>query len=218
MPKPIPVPIRRLLQERARQGETASQLAEAFALSPRTVRNLLQRFRQLGDAAIAPSYRRPETPPAHAKPDEMRQAALALRRDHPTWGAGLIRVAMAQEHPDWACPHDRTIRRWLRLAGLGPAPPGRPTGPSMARATQAHDTWQVDASEHIRLKDGREVSWLRVVDEATGAVLMTAVFPPRVLDPGRPARDPGGAASGLRPVGAADEAAGGQRLAVGISG
>jgi hypothetical protein len=34
----------------------------------------------------------------------------------------------------------------------------------------------MDASEQIALRSGRHVSWLRVVDEWTGAVLETIVF------------------------------------------
>ena len=39
----------------------------------------------------------------------------------------------------------------------------------------------MDAKEHIRIKTREEVSWLRLIDECSGAVLWTAVFPPRGL-------------------------------------
>ena len=67
-------------------------------------------------------------------------------------------------------------------AGLSPAPAGRRPAATPRRATQPHDTWQLDAAEHLTLADGREASWVRITDECSGAVLATAVFPPRGLE------------------------------------
>jgi transposase len=207
MPKPIPIPIRQKLWERAQQGEGSASLAVAFDLSPRTVRHLLRRFRQRGEAGLATDYRPPPAP-AHAKPEAIRRAVLAKRLEHPTWGAGIIRVALAEERPEVDWPHVRTMQRWLARAGLGPAPPGRRPGRTRSRATRPHQTWQVDACEQIGLKGGETVSWLRAVDEATGAVLGTAVFPPRLLDPGRPPPDPGEPAAAVPGLGPARGVAG----------
>jgi hypothetical protein len=207
MPAPVPVPIRQALWQRARAGEPTAALAAAFGLPPRTVRHLLKRLRDRGDDGLMPGYR-PGPRPAHAYPDAIRQAVLRARRDHPTWGAGVIRVALADARPEVARPPPRTIRRGLRDAGRGPAPAGRRPGAAPRRAAAPHETWQVDAAEHIRLGGGGEASWLRVVDEASGAVLGTAVFPHRGLDSGRPPRDPGAPAPAVRPVGPAGAAAG----------
>jgi hypothetical protein len=45
------------------------------------------------------------------------------------------------------------------------------------RAAVPHAVWQIDASEYIALATGQRVSWLRVIDECSGAVLQTVVFP-----------------------------------------
>src|SRR5262245_56465355 len=93
MPKPVPIPVRRKLLQRARRGEGAAALAAAFGLPVRTVRHLLKRFRDRGDGALAPDYRVPRGLP-HAHTAAVREASLALRREHPGWGAELIRVAL----------------------------------------------------------------------------------------------------------------------------
>src|SRR4051812_1085321 len=217
MPKPVPVPVRRKLLQLARRGEAAASLAAAFGLPVRTVRHLLKRFRDRGEAAVAPDYLAPRPLP-HAHPAEVRDAALALRRDHPSWGAELIRVALRVGRPELPSPSATTPRRWSRDAGLGPAPRGhRPSGPR-ARAAAPHEAWQVDASERIPLRDGTEVCWLRVVDEASGAVLRTAVFPPGAVEPGASPGHPGRAPGDVRAVGPARAIAGGQRHAVGLAG
>ena len=51
------------------------------------------------------------------------------------------------------------------------------------RAAVPHDTWQMDASEQLRLGSGQGISWLRLVDEYSGAFLGTTVFPPLPLGP-----------------------------------
>ena len=124
---------------------------------------------------------------------------------------------LAEAQPQFAWPSPQTIRRWFRAAELAHAPAGRRPGASAA-GRAPHQTWQIDASEHIPLADKTEVCWLRIVDEATGAVLRTDVFPPRLLDPGRPRRHPDGAEAGVPAVGPARAAEGRQRCALGIAG
>jgi len=217
MPKPVPIPVRQKLHERASQGESVTSLADEYGLSPRTVRHLLKRGREQGEAGLIPAYHAPR-PPDHAHPEAVRQAVLALRCDHPTWGAELIRVMLAEAQPRMIGPSPQAIRRWIRAAELAQAPAGRRAGTASTRAREPHQTWQIDASEHIRLADQTEVCWLRILDEATGAVLRTDVFPPGVLDPGRPASDPDQPETVVPALGAARAAASRQRLALGIAG
>jgi hypothetical protein len=205
MPAPVPLPIRRAIWRRHRRGATAAELSRDFRLPPRTVRGLLARGRARGEAGLAPDpTRRPSPPPP---PHPAREPALALRREHPGWGAALIRIAL-EDHGVRPLPGVRTLQRWFRAAGLGPAPPGRRPESSLTRAREPHETWQVDAAEEIRTGDGRRASWLRVADEFTGAVLWTAVFPPGALERRAGGGGPRAAAAGLRPLGAA---AGGPR-------
>jgi transposase InsO family protein len=84
---------------------------------------------------------------------------------------------LGHDFPPPALPSARTLQRWLRAAGLAPAPRGRRPRPAPGRAGRPHAVWQVDAAERVALADGRRVCWLRVADEATGAVLWTEVFP-----------------------------------------
>ena len=100
-----------------------------------------------------------------------------MRRAHSGWGAGLIRVRLAESFPEQPLPHEATLRRWFRDAGL--TPPRRPPHPpEPPRASVPHERWQLDATEQIALADGSRVSWLAASDEATGAMLGAVVFPP----------------------------------------
>ena len=184
MPRPIPVPIRQAMFRLWQKGRSARQIAESLGLPCSTVRRLLQRFRLHGTDGLSPDYWHPSVP--QAVPSEPLQTAMSLRREHPTWGAGLIRVQLLLEAPERPLPSERTFQRWFVRAGLSPAPAGRPPRSHLDRATAPHETWQMDAKEHIRIKTREEVSWLRLIDECSGAVLWTAVFPPRGLAEGPP--------------------------------
>ena len=154
MPKPVPIPVRRKLLQRAELGESTASLAAAFDLPPRTVRHLRKRFRDRGPEGILPDSHAPEDLP-HAYPDRVRQAALALRRQHPRWGATLIAVALGQQRPKIDAPNPSTLRRWFRDAGLAPAPPPRRPRPRAKRASVPHDTTSYAVSEREFSLPGR---------------------------------------------------------------
>jgi hypothetical protein len=200
MPRPVPQPIRMAIWRRCRRGQSAARIAEELSLPPRTVRHLVRRLRDGGEAAIRPDYR---AEAADAEADFARPAALALRRQHPRWGAPLIRSLLLRDHPGRAIPSARTIQRWLRRHGAPRPPRSEVPEPPRHRAERPHDVWQMDASERIALADGREVSWLRVVDEYTGAFLLTRVFSRGAVDGRAGPRDAGGPAPGLRAMGPA---------------
>jgi transposase len=192
MPAPVPVPRRRLLLRLHRQGLSTSQIADRLGLATRTVRSLLRRLTARGAAGLAPSYHR-----GHPEPGPAVQLALETRRRHPAWGAEYIRTRLLLSQPDLDLPCTRTLQRHLAHAGLAPVPAGRKPLPYRDRAAAVHDVWQMDASEAVKLKDGQKVSWLRLVDECSGAFLQTRVFPPREVGEGRDRRGARGAARGL---------------------
>src|SRR5512147_1085480 len=215
MPRPIPVPVRQAIWRRLCDGQDGPTLAAALGLAPRTVRGLIRRFRLKGQAAVMPAYG--GCGAATPKPPEARvQAALSLRRDHPSWGSGLIRVMLRRRHPRDPLPAVRTLQRWFLRAGLAPASAGRRPKAETRRAERPHEVWQMDAAEQVPLQTGQKVSWLRIADECSGGVLRTDVFPPRLLERGGPAGDPGAIAGGVHSLGSPRADSGRQRGAVGF--
>jgi len=146
-------------------------------VSLRTAQRLFARFERRGAEAVVPDYQRCGRHQAAATPAAVVQALCQARRDHPRWGAELIRLGLAQRYE--ALPCARTLRRHLHQAGLQPAPAGRTpaaAAPRVPRATQPHQGWQMDAAEELRLQTRQRVCWLRLVDECSGAFLQTLVF------------------------------------------
>jgi hypothetical protein len=203
MPHPIPLPVRQVIVQRAEQGQSAGLIARCLGLVPRTVRQLLQRLRMQGQNALATSYPSrdyPHSPQFRTLVEE----ALQLRRAHPTWGAGLVRVLLRRDYPAALIPAERTLQRWFRRAGLIPAPGGRRSEPSSYhRAPQPHEVWQMDAADQVALRNSKQVCWLRIADECSGAVLETAVFPPGVLEHGGGQSGASRVTRGISPLGTA---------------
>jgi len=183
MPAPIPLPVRQLVFKRWRKGESVVTLAEELKLSLRTVQHLIRRFALRGQSAVEPDYPHCATNKLPTDSDSF-QKAMQMRQQHPGWGSGLIRVLL-QEQGDDACPSERTLQRWFRRSLLSPAPPGRRPASDVHRACHPHDVWQMDAVDQLPLATGRQVSWLRLVDECSGVVLQTTIFPPALLESGR---------------------------------
>lgn len=176
MPAPVPLPVRRTLARLSREGRSAADIARRLELSERTVRHLAQRFRERGDDGLRTSY---STKPVNAFADAVRLEFVALRAEHPTWGSEFLRQRWLAAHPGEPAPAARTVRRWTQAA-RGPKSV-RPRASAPGRAKEVHEVWQVDAAEQMTLADGSGASWLRVADERSGAVLGTAVFPPKAL-------------------------------------
>jgi Helix-turn-helix domain len=180
MPAPLGLHVRWQIFMRLQRGRTPADIAFDLHLTPRTVRQLCQRFREHGKVSVDPSYHRP-TPIALSG---TIKKAMLLREQHPTWGAAYILLQMLRRQPELAkLPSERTLQRRFRAAQQPPAPPGRKPPGDRALARRPHEVWQMDAVEQCPLKTGKKISWLRWVDEYSGAVLGTVVFPPRDVRP-----------------------------------
>src|SRR5437867_523373 len=124
MPRAVPVPVRQAIWRCHQNGQSAASIAAALRLSERTVRALLQRFDRQGSGSLSPSYELCGSG-SSSVPSPLVQLALRLRQEHPTWGAGFLRVVLHDSYPDAALPSERTLVRWLAREQQVPAPPGR---------------------------------------------------------------------------------------------
>jgi hypothetical protein len=171
------------------------------------VRHIWKRYRETGAAGLAPQYDRCGRSGTRF-PAALYEAALTWKREHPRWGAGFIRIQLAQRFPDGPLPGERTLQQWFRNAGRQPVRAEQPPV-ERDRAKKAHEVWQMDQKEGMHLADGSGTSVLTVTDEASGALLGPEVFPPVSMEESRPSGGPGGRASPAGTVGTAQTDPGG---------
>ena len=177
MPSAIPVPIRQEIIHQHHQGASLAQIAAALSLSYWSVRNIVRRYRQQGEAGLVPNYDNcGGQGPRYDR--RLYRGARWLKRHHPTWGAGLIAVLLQRRWVLLCLPSVRTIQRWI--APYQQQAPTKTTPPAShrERASFVHEVWQLDATSHQRLADGSGVSWITVVEEVSGSHLASQCFPP----------------------------------------
>ena len=215
MPRALASAVRKAIWKRSQSGKHPSEIAAEFHVSERSVRRLIADIESRGKEALQASYdacgvRRSKEYKKH------RQRTLKLRQQHSKWGAGRLLLELAELYPQDELPCKRTLERWLHQERIPPAPAGRPSAPAKARADAPHKVWQVDAAEQKRLASGKMISWLRIADECSGAVLKTIVFSRRPLHARSSAKGAKSFEGGFYGVGLARDVASGQRRTLGI--
>jgi transposase len=176
MPRALALPLREQIVTWHQQGIRLTQIAQQLNLSYDTVRHCWQRFCREGTAGLATHYACCG-PKERAFSQTLQQAALTMKQEHPRWGAGLIRVELARQFPQTTLPSVRSLQRWFVAARLQPLR-RKQVQNVRSRASQAHEVWQLDAKERLRLADGTGSCVLNITDEASGALLGALVFPP----------------------------------------
>ena len=215
MPSPLPVAIRHQIVARHQNGESLRLISRSLKLSFSTVRAIWRSYRKHGEAGLLPAYDR-------CGPCKVRslkliyRAALWLKRRHPKWGAGLIRLLLEKRWPHKSLPHQRTFQRWWRAAGLNSPARRLPREPKQW-AKAVHDVWQMDATSHMRLADKSGASWLSLSDEHSGAVLVARAFPPLDMGASQCQRCAGRVADSVSAVGLARRAESRQWPSLGIA-
>jgi len=142
-------------------GSNISALCRAFGISRSHGYAIVRAVRSGGLEAAARQSRRPTHSPART-PASVEAEVIALRAQHPAWGARKLRA--------WLLAHDRpapaksTITALLHRAGLIETE-RRPTA-SFTRFEhpQPNDLWQMDFMGHRPLRSGR-VYPLAILDD-----------------------------------------------------
>jgi transposase InsO family protein len=150
-----------------RQVFSVVELAHRFGISRKTAYKWIDRYISAGPIGVLDRSRRPTTCP-HATPESLVDAILALRRQHPTWGAKKLRRILTRRHPGWPWPARSTTAALLHRHGLittrrrrsAASHPGRPLTPM----TAPNDIWTADFKGQFRTRNGIYCYPLTVVD------------------------------------------------------
>ncbi|HEU4906947.1 MAG TPA: IS481 family transposase [Solirubrobacterales bacterium] len=157
--------------------EPVAAVCRRFGISRDKGYKWLRRWQAEGAAGLADRSRAPRSHP-QAVAEELLEACLALRRQHPTWGPAKVKAALGRRSPGQPWPaastigalFDReglTVRRKLRRR----TPPG---GPLFA-AEAANDVWSIDFKGWFRTGDGIRVDPLTLSDACSRYLLRCQV-------------------------------------------
>lgn len=145
------------------------EICHQFGISEKTGHRTLARFRAFGEAGLAErSSARAQQP--HRMPAATAARIIALRRQHPLYGAAMLRDWLLQHEPGCRWPAASTIGDLLKREGLIRAR-RRQHGPPQARlesgrtlASAPNVVWTADFKGQSRLGSGAYCYPLTVLD------------------------------------------------------
>lgn len=131
-------------------GINFSALCRRYGISRTHGYDLVERAREQGLAGMEVQSRRPTLSPRQTPP-EMEAQIVALRQEHPDWGARKLRARLLAL--GLAPPAKSTITSVLHRHGLIHPPPDGPTGAGHRFEHHApNDLWQMDFLGHKRMQ------------------------------------------------------------------
>lgn len=160
------------IQLARQEGANMRELCRRFQISPATAYKWLKRFNEGGAEALRDQSRRPHTSPRRTAA-ATEQAILAVRAEHPAWGARKLKASLAlQGQAD--LPAASTVHAVLHRHGrINPTESAahRP----FLRFEHPHPNalWQMDFKGHFALLSGR-CHPLTVLDDHSRYALVLA--------------------------------------------
>lgn len=160
------------------EGRSMREVARTHGVSKSWVAVLVGRYRSGGYEALEAGSKRPRRSP-HRTPEAVEDQIVALRKSLADDGldAGADTIAWhlgRQGHP---VPSRATIWRVLVRRGfVVPEPKKRPTSSYIRfEASLPNERWQADVT-HWRLRTGREVEILNMIDDHSRLAVATRAF------------------------------------------
>lgn len=94
------------------EGKTHSTISVELSLPLSTVKLIWLRYKRDGEKGLATNYHNSGVKTIRSD-KVLYRATLWLRRLHPTWGAGRIRIGLLSRYDASIVPSERTMQRWF---------------------------------------------------------------------------------------------------------
>lgn len=156
------------IAERVRAGQSSREIAEALGRPLATVRKWRQRYQREGRKGLTSQMGRPAAGALAQTPQEMKDALLELREEHPGWGAQTLRLEIAQDErfaglripsrPRIAAflKEQKKVRKYERHQKM-PEPTVHPV-------QRPHQEWEMDAQGVTTVTGLGRVSFINLLD------------------------------------------------------
>ena len=167
------------LSDWLRGEQNFTQLCQRHGISRKTGYKWVQRYQAKGLDGLQERSRRPHRSP-YRTPFAIRQALIALRNDHPRWGARKLLGLLAHQQPDWELPCESTVCNLLRAEGLSRPHRRRrnvqPYPKPFAPARAPNEVWSADFKGQFYTQDGTCCYPLTVMDHVSRYLLCCQII------------------------------------------
>ncbi len=155
----------------AMQGGNFSALCREWGISTKTGYKWVRRFRE--GEELDDRSRRPKQVP-NRTPEEVERKILALRAEHPGWGARKLKVVLEREG-EAGIPSERTVCRiLLRHGAISPEESRKRQPYQRFEREHCNELWQADFKGEFKTEDGRYCYPLDIIDDHSRFVLRIA--------------------------------------------
>jgi putative transposase len=151
------------------EGEKMAELCREFDISRKTGYKIFTRYKDIGLEGLTDRSRRPYRQ-ANRLPFQVETLIVALKREHPSWGAPKIREKLRRRHPDLKPPAISTVHAVLDRHGLvthGRERRYQAQGTTLSSPTSPNDLWCADFKGEFMLTDKRYCYPLTITDFAS---------------------------------------------------
>ena len=146
------------------EGVNMSELCRRGGVSRKTAYKWLRRYREGGDQGLRDLSRRLLRSPNRTS-DEMEQAVMDLRREHPRKGSDVL-ARMLKDRRYGPVPSKSTVTATLRRHGLiEPAGSDKRQPYKRFEHDEPNQLWQMDLKGHIAISGGGRCHPLTILDE-----------------------------------------------------
>jgi putative transposase len=157
----------RLVEEWSSGEQTMAELCRCYEITRATGYKWVRRYATGGLAGLEDLSRAPRQHP-NAISQEMEDLVIALREQHPSWGAPKIQARLQAEHGERKIPAESSIGALLKREGLTVARKrrrrSRPADAPLAPAGAANTVWCADYKGWFRTGDGTRIDPLTIMD------------------------------------------------------
>ena len=147
-------------------GANITELSRRFGISRNTAYRWLRRYDSNEPEWSLDRSRCPCTIPRRT-PVRIVSRIMALRQAHPCWGPRKLQRLLRDELPVDQLPALVTVARILKRTGLTVAPPPSRSAQPLQRFVRSrpNELWQMDLKGPLRLRDGRKVYVVGIIDD-----------------------------------------------------
>lgn len=154
-------------------GEKMAPLCREFDISRPTGYKIFERYQDCGLIGLTDRSRRPYRH-ANQLPFQIEQQIIAIKHEHPSWGAPKIREKLRRLYPEIQCPAISTVHAVLDRHELVKRRRRRrykAEGTPLSRPLEPNDLWCADYKGEFMLADHRYCYPLTVTDSASRYLL-----------------------------------------------
>lgn len=166
------------LVRRKQAGASHREVAQELQCAPETVRKQWKHFRH-GNSRRRRG--RPVSGILSTYPEDIRQMAISLKTSHPHWGPAnvLIELRKQPELGDQRLPSISRLSALFKRCcpeAVQSHLPRKGSATQVVKPAVAHQCWQIDTKEKIRLGDGELASILEIRDPVSAVMVAAQAF------------------------------------------